>query len=144
MEPHYNRKVLCIYNIPIIQKHLEILREWFLLCPAVRYKRYTGGFVGFFPLPKQNGFIFLAKFKKTLVLQEFFIQPEIFCVSILAYRYHCHPLGQFVRRQRVCKVLYSLLSMVWPVGWKSVRAMKLHWARNIFAKSDAKKQNNAQ
>lgn len=125
-----------MYNIPVIQKHLEIVREWLLLYPAIRYKRYTGGFVGFVPLPSIYRTVFLlAKFKKkkpNFVLQEFFIQPELFHVSILAYHRHCHPLGRFVRRQRVCKVLYSLLSMVCSVGWKSVRAMKLHWTRNIF------------
>lgn len=99
--------------------------------------------MGFVPLPSIYRTVFLLqslKKKNNFVLQEFFIQPELFHVSILAYHRHCHPLGQFVRRQRVCKVLYSLLSMVCSVGWKSVRAMKLHWTRNIFTKSYAKKR----
>lgn len=50
---------------------------------------------------------------------------------------------QLVRRQRVCKVLGSPLSMVWSVDWKRVCPMELHRAWNICC-VPGEKQNNAQ
>lgn len=48
---HTTAGLSLIYTKPIIQNQWGVSGEGFLLCPAVRYKRYTRGFGGLVPLP---------------------------------------------------------------------------------------------